>query len=48
MQGRLVRPFALDMPGRYGFHLVCPAAIATRPKIARLRAWLIEEGAGGS
>jgi len=48
MHGRLVRPFALDMPGQYGFHLVCPAAIATRPKIARLRAWLIEEGAGGS
>jgi LysR family transcriptional regulator, glycine cleavage system transcriptional activator len=48
MQGRLVRPFALDMPGRYGFHLVCPEAIANRPKIARLRAWLIEEGAGGA
>jgi len=48
MHGRLVRPFTLDMPGRYGFHLVCPAAIATRPKIARLRAWLIEEGSGGS
>lgn len=48
MQGRLVRPFTLDMPGRYGFHLVSPEAIAARPKIARLRAWLIEEGAGGS
>lgn len=47
LQGRLVRPFALDMPGRYGFHLVSPEAIAARPKIARLRAWLIEEGARG-
>lgn len=46
VQGRLVRPFTLDMPGRYGFHLVCPEAIANRPKIARLRAWLIAEGAG--
>jgi LysR family glycine cleavage system transcriptional activator len=43
--GRLVRPLALAMPGRYGFHLVCPEAIANRPKIARLRAWLKEEGA---
>ena len=47
MNGRLVRPFTLDMPGRYGFHLVSPEAIAARPKIARLRAWLIEEGASG-
>ena len=45
--GRLVRPFTLDMPGRHGFHLVCPEAIANRPKIARLRAWLIAEGAAG-
>jgi len=36
------------MPGRYGFHLVSPEAIAARPKIARLRAWLIEEGAAAA
>jgi LysR family transcriptional regulator, glycine cleavage system transcriptional activator len=48
MHGRLVRPFTLDMPGQYGFHLVCPEAIANRPKIARLRAWLLEEGSGGA
>ncbi|GGF35088.1 LysR family transcriptional regulator [Aliidongia dinghuensis] len=48
LQGRLVRPFALDMPGRYGFYLVCPEAIANRPKIARLRAWLKDEGSGGA
>ena len=48
MNGRLVRPFKLDMPGRYGFHLVSPEAIAARPKIARLRAWLIEEGAAAT
>jgi LysR family glycine cleavage system transcriptional activator len=45
VSGRLVRPFALDMPGRYGFHLVCPEAIANRPKIVRLREWLLAEGA---
>ena len=48
LQRRLVRPFTIDMPGRYGFHLACPEAIATRPKIARLRAWLIEEGAAAT
>ncbi|MGK9170650.1 transcriptional regulator GcvA [Inquilinus limosus] len=42
--GRLVRPFDLRIPADYGYYLVCPEGTADRPKIARLRAWLVEEG----
>lgn len=43
--GRLVRLFDLRLPASYGYHVVCPEATADRPKIAKFRAWIMEEGA---
>lgn len=42
--GRLVRPFAEVIPGDHAYYLVYPEAAAERPKIVKLREWLIEEG----
>lgn len=42
--GRLVRPFAEVIPGGHAYYLVYPDASAERPKIAKLSAWLTEEG----
>ena len=41
--GRLVRPFALDLPVAYSYWMVCPKATANLPKIAAFRDWLMGE-----
>jgi LysR family glycine cleavage system transcriptional activator len=41
--GRLVRPFEVAMPHDLAYYLVCPEAIAERPRIAAVRAWLLDE-----
>jgi len=43
--GRLVRPFSIDLPSDYAYHLVYPPAHAERAKVAAFRAWLFEEAA---
>ena len=43
--GRLVRPFAVSMPYDLAYYLVCPRTTAERPRIAAVRAWLLEEAA---
>ncbi len=40
--GRLVAPFDLVLPRDAGYYVVAPEPIADTPKIARLRAWLID------
>jgi LysR family glycine cleavage system transcriptional activator len=42
--GRLARPFAEVIPGDNAYYFVYPEAAAERPKIAKLSAWLMEEG----
>jgi LysR family glycine cleavage system transcriptional activator len=39
-EGRLVRPFAVELPAAHGFHLVAPAARFDQPKAAAFRRWL--------
>jgi LysR family transcriptional regulator, glycine cleavage system transcriptional activator len=39
-EGRLVRPFAIEMRVAYGFHLVAPAARFDQPNAAAFRRWL--------
>ena len=41
--GRLVRPFAMAMPLRYAYWIVCPKATAKLPKIAAFSDWLLAE-----
>jgi LysR family glycine cleavage system transcriptional activator len=41
--GRLVKPFEISLPFELTYYLVCPEAIADRPKIAAFRAWLLAE-----
>ncbi|MBV9521885.1 MAG: transcriptional regulator GcvA [Alphaproteobacteria bacterium] len=41
--GRLVRPFDQSVPGTSPYWLVCPEAIAERPKIVAFREWLLAE-----
>jgi LysR family transcriptional regulator, glycine cleavage system transcriptional activator len=45
LEGRLVRPFALALPARYAYYIVCPKATAERPKITLMRDWLLAEAA---
>lgn len=42
-EGRLVRPFTIAVPDRYGYWLVCPLDRADRPDISAFRGWLLEE-----
>jgi LysR family glycine cleavage system transcriptional activator len=42
-EGRLVRPFALALPVRPAYWLVCPADAWERPKVRRFREWLLAE-----
>ena len=39
-EGRLVRPFAVDLPAAHGFYLVAPGARFDQPKAAAFRRWL--------
>lgn len=41
--GRLVSPFAIVLPARFAYYLVCPAAAAERPKNLAFRTWILEE-----
>lgn len=41
--GRLVKPFDVSLPTRYGYYVVCPPTTADRPKITAFREWLLEE-----
>lgn len=41
--GRLIAPFAHTVTRDTAYFLVCPESWADRPKIAALRAWLLEE-----
>ena len=43
--GRLVRPFALGLPRDYAYYVVCPKGKARRPKIRKMRDWLMAEAA---
>jgi LysR family glycine cleavage system transcriptional activator len=52
--GRLVRPFGPEIPGLYGYYLVCPPAALELPKVRIFRNWLMDStaelraGASGS
>jgi LysR family glycine cleavage system transcriptional activator len=43
--GRLVRPFAMAMPLRYAYWIVCPKPTARLPKVAAFSDWLLAEAA---
>lgn len=43
--GRLVRPFALNLPGDFAYYVVAPAHYFSRPKVKAFRDWLFEEAA---
>jgi LysR family glycine cleavage system transcriptional activator len=45
LSGRLVRPFAFELPVPYAYWIVCPKVNADLPKIAAFRAWLLAEAA---
>lgn len=44
--GRLVIPFAVDMPTRLAYWLVHPEGAERQPKVAAFRDWLLAEAAG--
>ncbi len=41
--GRLIRPFELSVPTGFAYHVVCPPAVAERPKVRAFREWLRAE-----
>ena len=41
--GRLARPFALELPVRPAYYLVCPKAALRRGPVTRLRDWILAE-----
>lgn len=45
LAGRLVRPFALALGVSYAYYIVCPKAMARRPKVVAFRDWLLAEAA---
>lgn len=48
--GYLVKPFALELPTAYGYHIVCPAERRERPHVNAFIDWLLEsaDAAGGA
>src|SRR5688572_25426725 len=46
--GRLVRPVPEAAPARLGYRSVCDPASSSLPKIARFRAWLLEQADGAA
>jgi len=44
--GRLVAPFALELPSTFAYHLVYGEALAHRADLQAFRAWLLAEAAG--
>jgi LysR family glycine cleavage system transcriptional activator len=45
LSGRLVRPFAMVLPATFAYYIVCPRAVAARPKVVAFREWLLAEAA---
>lgn len=46
--GSLVKPFELELPTDYGYHIVCPPEHRQRPHVAAFIEWLLDEaGATG-
>lgn len=43
--GRLVQPFAVGVPMRFAYWVVCPERSASLPRIKAFREWLLEEAA---
>jgi LysR family glycine cleavage system transcriptional activator len=43
INGRLVRPFAVELPLSRSYWIVCPRAASTQPKLAAFRDWLLAE-----
>jgi len=43
--GRLVRPFALSLPGQFAYYLVCPNPRCALPKVQAFRSWIMAEAA---
>ena len=43
LTGRLVRPFAQTLTSPRGYFVICPRERAQEPKIARFRAWLLDQ-----
>lgn len=41
--GRLVRPFRLNLPTEYAYYIVCPKDSAEQPKVVAFRTWLLDE-----
>jgi LysR family glycine cleavage system transcriptional activator len=46
--GRLVRPFALEVPSAFGFWFVCRRDRLAEPKIEAFRAWIREQAASAA
>ncbi len=42
-EGRLVKPFDVQIPNEFAYYLVCPGGRAKLPKIVALREWLLQE-----
>lgn len=45
LSGRLARPFDVALKAPFAYYVVCPKELAARPKVARVRAWLLSEAA---
>ena len=45
INGRLVKPFSIDLPLSNTYWIVCPKATAMLPKIGTFRDWLLAEAA---
>ena len=43
--GRLVRPFAINLPADFAYYIVCREGTENLPKIKAFRDWLIETAA---
>lgn len=46
--GSLVKPFDLELPTEYGYHIVCPPERRERPHVAAFIDWLLETAAAGN
>src|SRR5690606_41257584 len=46
--GRLVAPFAFELPDECAYYFVAPEGTADQPKIVAFRTWLLAEVAGGN
>jgi len=48
MAGRLIRPFALNIPSPYAYWLTMPEILVGRATVAAFRAWILAEGTAGA